>query len=116
MDFNYDCGIAQGPWLAYPTAKCAVDGAWASAAHGDSWFSVSVEPGERHFCTALQSSLYSPRPEFVHLDGDAGKVYYYRARFVISDRSLFLDLNPVDSDEGEYLISSFPMSVSKSKR
>ncbi|HVU47663.1 MAG TPA: hypothetical protein VHD85_16150 [Terracidiphilus sp.] len=114
--FIFDSGTVQGAWLVLPVTKFAIDGAWVGAARGDSWFSVSVEPGEHRFCMALQSSFYSPRPEFVHLNADAGKVYYYRARIVISERILFLDLNPVDSDEGEYLIASFPMSVSTAKK
>src|ERR1039457_7540505 len=43
--------------IAYPTTKFAVDGSWMGANHGDSYFSVAVDPGEHHLCTALQSSL-----------------------------------------------------------
>jgi hypothetical protein len=47
--------------LGYPTVKLAIDGAWVGANHGNSCFSVSVEPGERHVCVTLQSSLVAQR-------------------------------------------------------
>lgn len=31
-----------------------IDGAWTGASHGNSYFSVSVDPGVRHVCVATQ--------------------------------------------------------------
>ena len=101
--------------LAYPTTKMGMDGRWLGANHGDSYFYVSVEPGEHHMCADLQTSLYEDRTEFAHFRAEAGKVYYYRTRLVMSRSVELLELDPIDSDQGRYLIESFPLSVSKPK-
>ena len=80
--FIHDAG--SGMVLAYPTMKMGVDGAWVGANHGNSWFSVNLDPGEHHVCATLQSSLVADRAEFVHFRAEAGQVYYYRTRLVMS--------------------------------
>ena len=50
--------------------KLAVDGAWVGANHGNSYFSVSVEPGEHHVCVTLQSSLVAQRVELAHFTAE----------------------------------------------
>jgi len=101
------------PWqLGYPTSKQGIDGVWVGANHGNSYFSVSVEPGEHHLCVALQTSIYEDRIELAHFTAEAGKVYYFRTRLVMSRSVELLELEPIDSDQGKYLIASFPLSVS----
>jgi hypothetical protein len=51
-----------------------------------------------------------------HLEAEAGKVYYYRTRLVLSRSVELLELEPIDSDQGKYLIASFPLSVSTPKK
>lgn len=106
-----------GTWglIGYPTTKLGMDGAWVGANHGDSYFSISVEPGEHHLCATLQSSLVEDRSAFAHFQAEAGKVYYYRTRLVMSRQVELLEFDPIDSDQGKYLIASFPLSVSISK-
>jgi hypothetical protein len=93
-----------------------MDGAWVGANHGDSWFAVSVAPGEHHLCATLQSSFVNQRMELAHLQAEAGKVYYYRTRLVMSGTVELLDFDPIDSDQGRYLIASLPLSVSHPKK
>jgi hypothetical protein len=102
--------------LGYPTVKVAIDGAWAGANHGNSYFSVSVEPGEHHVCVALQSSLVAQRVELMHFTAETEKVYYYRTRLVLSRGMELLELDPIDSDQGKYLIATFPLGVSSPKK
>jgi hypothetical protein len=103
--------------LGYPTSKFAMDGAWVGANHGDSWFSVSVDPGEHHVCTTLQSSLfYDDRVELAHFTAEPGKVYYYRTRLVLTGSVQLLELEPLDSDQAEYMVSTYPMSISTPKK
>ncbi|HVZ84686.1 MAG TPA: DUF2846 domain-containing protein [Terracidiphilus sp.] len=101
--------------LGYPTTKLGVDGKWVGANHSNSYFSVSVEPGEHHLCAALQSSLVGSRVELAHFQAEAGKVYFYRTRLVMSRSIELLDLEPLDSDQGRYLVDSFPLSISTRK-
>jgi len=112
--FFHDAGTSST--LGYPTVKLAMDGAWVGANHGNSYFSVSVEPGEHHVCVTLQSSLVAQRVELAHFTAEAEKVYYYRTRLVMSRSVELLELDPINSDQGKYLIVSFPLSVSNPKK
>lgn len=99
--------------FAYPVVKVAMDGNSVGANHGNSYFSVSINPGEHHVCTTLQSSFVESRYELAHFTAEAGKTYYYRTRiFYTGDYKLMLDLMPVDSEQGEYRVKVTPLSVS----
>ena len=102
--------------LGYPTSKFAIDGAWVGADHGVSYFSVSVDPGEHHLCATLQSSLVDDRVEVAHFTAEAGGVYFYRTRLVLSGSVELLELQSIDSDQGHYLAASFPSSTSTAKK
>ena len=102
--------------LAYPTTKVALDGAWVGANHNDSFFFVSVDPGEHHICAMLQSSFYADGLELAHLTAEAGRTYFYRTRFILSRSVELLDMQQIDADQGRYLATSFPLSVSKPKK
>jgi hypothetical protein len=82
--FIHDSGGA--PSIGYPTTKMGVDGAWVGANHNDSYFYISVNPGEHHVCAGLQTSLYEDRTELAHFSAEAGKVYYYRTRRFVDSR------------------------------
>jgi|SRR5271165_110273 len=112
--FLHDAG--SGHTFAYPTVKVAMDGTWAGANHGNSYFSFSVEPGEHHVCVTLQSSLVDYRVELAHFTAEADKVYYYRTRLILSRSVELLELNVLDSDQGKYLVESFPLSISSPKK
>jgi hypothetical protein len=112
--FFHDAGTSMT--VGYPTVKLGMDGAWVGANHGNSYFSVSIEPGEHRVCVTLQSSLVAQRMELAHFTAEAGKVYYYRTRLVMSRSVELLELDPIDSDQGNYLIASFPLSVSNAKK
>jgi hypothetical protein len=112
--FFHDSGT--GSTIGYPTVKMAMDGAWVGANHGNSNFSISVEPGEHHVCVTLQSSLVAQRVELAHFEAEAGKVYYYRTRLVMSRAVELLELDAIDNDQGRYLVASTALSVSSPKK
>jgi hypothetical protein len=114
--FIHDAGTFTAHPLAYPTTKMAMDGAWVGANHGDSAFSLSVDPGEHHLCAMLQSSFVSNRVELAHFAAEAGKTYFFRTRLLLSRDVELLELLPIDSDEGAYLVGSFEVSVSHPKK
>jgi hypothetical protein len=114
--FIHDDGIPfTGLTSGYPTSKFAIDGVGVGADHGDSYFSTSVNPGERHLCATLQSSLVDGRTELAHLVVVAGNVYYYRTRLILSGSVELLELELIDSDQGQYLVGLYPLSVWKRK-
>ncbi len=114
--FMHDAGTYFSHPPGYPTAKIGMDGAWAGANHADSYFSVSIPPGEHHVCADLQSSLVAQRVELLHFTAEAGKVYYFRTRLLMSRGLEILQLEPLDSDQGNYLMHLFPRSISQPKK
>jgi hypothetical protein len=108
--------------LSRPTLRVGLDGAWVGADKGNSYLSFSVDPGEHHLCTNWQSrwKRFSNRAAFTSFTSDPGKIYYFRARIRevggSSGASTFsLDLEPVNDDEGKYLVASSALSVSHSR-
>jgi hypothetical protein len=101
--------------LGFPTSILGIDGEWVGANHGNSYFSVFVEPGEHHLCAALQYAHVDQRVELAHLRAETGRVYYYRTRLWGEfSYTGYLELDPIDSDQAKYLIGLSPLSVSKS--
>jgi hypothetical protein len=110
------------------TLRIGLDGEWVGATRGNSYLFFSVEPGEHHLC-ADWTSDFLPSGRLVSLFGltvEAGKTYYFRARTMGGPGSLTerngqgdtssLDLDLVNRDEGKYLVTTSPMSVSHSKK
>jgi hypothetical protein len=102
--------------LGYPTVKVAMDGTWVGANHGNSYFSVSVDPGEHYLCVELQTSILSQRVELAHFTAEADKVYYFRTRLLLSRSIELLELAAIDSDQGKYLVATFPLGISSVKK
>ena len=113
-----DDGVLPNPDnLPYPVIKIGIDGAWVGANEGNSWFAVTVEPGEHGVCASPQSIFELGHiVELAHFTAETGKTYYFRARFTLTKRQAYLNLDSLDSDQGKYLIASFPLSVSHAKK
>jgi len=101
------------------TTRVGADGAWVGANRHNSYSSFAVDPGVRHLCVELQSRL-AIASRFVglaHFTAQAGTVYYFRARtMTVGGKRAFLDLEPIDSDQGEFLVASYPASISRPKK
>jgi len=99
------------------TTKIGLDGAWVGANQHNAYFSMSVEPGEHHVCANPQSHVGWIRRQvaLANFTAEVGKVYYFRTRGFFGGNQLLFDLDPVDSDQAKYLISSYPLSVSHPK-
>lgn len=96
--------------------KIGLDGKWVGANQHNSYFSMAVEPGEHHVCASLQSHFAANRAiALAHFTAEAGKVYYFRSRAFGNETQLLYDFEPIDSDQANYLITSFPLSVSHPK-
>lgn len=102
-----------------PTLKHGVDGKWIGATQGFTYLSTSIDPGEHHLCTRWQSHFgkLSDQVSLYNFTAEPDKIYYVRAQIsVMGDNDvLSMDLEPVSSDEGRYLISEAARSLSKSK-
>jgi hypothetical protein len=96
------------------TVKMGVDGAWVGAYRVNSYIAVSLDPGEHHLCANVQSaSSWGRIVALAHLKVVPGETYYFRTTFLAGLNSQyasapFLSFEPLDSDEGKYLIETLP--------
>lgn len=109
--------------LARPTLRVGLDGTWIGADKGKAYISFSVDPGMHHLCTRWQSrwKRYSNEAAFTGFTADPGKIYFFRARIKEIGGSgggsnFSLDLEPLNEDEGKYLVASSSLSVSRPKK
>lgn len=103
------CGL--GPACV---TKIGLDGSWVGAFKNNSYFAVSVDPGEHHACMNIQSSTpLGKKVAFAHVTAEAGGVYYMDAKAVMRPGTTRLQIDPIDSDQAKYLIASSPLSVSQ---
>jgi hypothetical protein len=103
-----------------PTTRVGVDGEWVGANHGDSYFYVSVDPGEHHLCASWQSFVGVGAHETsaaAHFTAEPGQTYYFRVRntWLREHGVTRVELTPLDSDEGQLLASRFAFSESQRK-
>jgi hypothetical protein len=108
--------------IGHPTLRIGLDGAWMGAEKGSSYLAFSVDPGDHHLCAKGQSRLkrISQQVAFTGFTAEAGKIYYFRARITEHGGStgasnFTLDLDPVNPDEGKYLVASSDFVVSHPK-
>jgi hypothetical protein len=104
-----------------PTVKWGVDGTWIGATQANTYFYISLDPGEHHLCSEWQTSVIvtaGHQAAAAHFTAEAGQVYYFRAQdFYWKDtNAASVKLNPVDSDEAQLLMSKFGFSTSQPKK
>jgi hypothetical protein len=94
--------------------KVGMDGAWVGASEGASYLFFAANPGERHLCVNWQSRLEIRSRAFamVNFTAEAGKIYYFRARVFSARDDYTFDLDPVNSDQGKFLVASSAFIVS----
>jgi hypothetical protein len=98
------------------TTRVGLDGAWVGVNKNNSYFAVSVEPGEHHVCANVQS-FRGHLLGLVHFTAEAGKIYYFDAQIIYEEESKpHLFLAAADSDQATYLIESLPLSLSTPKK
>ncbi|HEX6772347.1 MAG TPA: hypothetical protein VF126_10005 [Acidobacteriaceae bacterium] len=99
--------------------KHGLDGRWIGATQGFTYVTAGIDPGEHHLCSRGQSHFgkLSDQVSLYNFTAEPDKIYYVRAQIsVMGDNYvLSMDLEPVSSDEGRYLISQAARSLSKPK-
>lgn len=98
--------------------RIGMDGAWVGTNQGSSYFSFPAEPGEHHVCLNWQSVLSSRSRAyaFVSFRAEAERTYYFRARIFPGERGDYsFDLEPLDPDQGKYVVASSAFSLSHPK-
>jgi hypothetical protein len=110
-------------FLGGTTTRFGLDGNWAGANKGNSYFAHAVDPGEHHLCVNWQTIGPDGRKVGVaSFTAEPGKTYYFEARItqkgwggggVHTEESL--DLKELSEDEGEYRVKVSALSTSKVK-
>lgn len=99
-----------------PTTRIGIDGAWAGATQGGSFFRALLDPGEHHLCASWQGlvglGVGTTRVAAMHFTAESGKSYYFRVRnrFIRDHGPADLEFAAIDSDEGQLLASKASLS------
>lgn len=112
----------EGPFM--PSVRYGVDGNWAGANKGNSYFTIDVDPGVRHLCVSAQGVRSSVAKDFVDmatLTVEAGKVYYFESAFnAIGGHGgggiLSFGFAPVDEDQGKYRVKAWKLATWKTSK
>jgi hypothetical protein len=105
-----------------PTLRIGADGVWQGATQGFSFIRFNLTPGTHHLCTRWQSGFkfYADQVSLFNLDAEAGKTYYFRIQILTQGGGDnvgpgTIDLQPVSTDEGRFLVSQAAISISQAK-
>jgi hypothetical protein len=91
--------------LTHFTTRVGVDGAWVGANQNRSYLGFTIDPGVHHLC--ISGQWRGPASIALHrIEAQAGETYYLRVRFSNLGVGVFPDLEPVDDDEGQFLLQS----------
>jgi hypothetical protein len=104
------------------TTRFGVDGTWAGATKGDSYFTLTVEPGAHNICASMQSAPSRMKKQFTQLatlTAEAGEVYYFEAVVnVMGTANLgFATFNfaQLSDADGKYRLKAWKFATSKVK-
>lgn len=109
----------ENTYIGAVTTRVGLDGAWVGANHGKSYFFFTVAPGEHNVCVNGKSIFVKIDNigAAMNLTAETGKVYFFRA--TVEERKEHqpaVYLEPVDSAEGQFLISAAAYSTSSAKK
>ena len=104
-----------------PTTRFGLDGSWIGATHSNSYFYVSVDPGEHHLCAGWQSFVgltTGQKTAAAQFDADAGGSYFFVVRnHAQQEREPpGMKLRALDPDEAQLLMSKYAFSTSRAKK
>jgi hypothetical protein len=104
-----------------PTTRFGLDGNWIGATHSNSYFYLSIDPGEHHICAKWQAFVGigpARRSAAAHFIASSRSIYFFRARNHWGEHqgAPGVDLHPVDSDEAQLLMSTFAFSTLRPKK
>jgi hypothetical protein len=109
----------QGQVIGHLTSRVGLDGSWIGATHEGLYMSFPVDPGIRHLCSDVQSSV--PGTGKLNAAGDlnaeAGKVYFYQVTVKPeTGKPITFQLASIDAAEGALLASESKPSSSQVKK
>jgi hypothetical protein len=111
------------PHYPFVTEKVNIglDGTWLGATDAQTYMSFTIDPGVHHLCAVYQGHAEGMDEEgrtlLLHLDAQAGKIYYirYHALF-LKDSPGIAFFEKVDDDEGLFLLQRAHHATSTLKK
>lgn len=108
----------------FPTIRYGMDGAWVGGNKGDSYFTLTVDPGVHNLCVSAQGVLRGMAKDFVDqasVTAEAGKVYYFETTFgVIGGMAgggvMTFGLAPLDEKGGKYRVKAWKLATWKTNK
>lgn len=98
------------------TVRFGMDGAWVGADYGNSYFTLTVDPGVHHLCASWQSDIEKKNVDATSFTAEAGRVYYFAAQITVNSRSsVTFGLSQLNEDEAKYRLKTLKLSTSKPK-
>ena len=106
-----------GPRCDGSVTRLGLDGAWVGANCLGSYLSLDITPGEHHLCATVGSKEGVKYTALDSFSAEPGKTYYFRATVLLGvfDPETFIHMEPLDGDEGAYLMGSWKVSKSQQK-
>jgi hypothetical protein len=112
-----------GLYLTDPATRFGVDGKWAGANKGNSYFILSVDPGMHHLCANWQSSKdsESSKVSMASFTAAANRVYFFQVRILVRQDSQgwvkerTFELTQLGEDDGRYQVKAGKLATWKSK-
>lgn len=103
-----------------PLTRIGLDGTWVGANKGNSYFYLTVDPGEHHLCANWQSFVgfgAHHQSAAAHFTAEPGQAYYFTVKNTWLREVMIakIELAPLDSDQGQLLASRFAFSSSHPK-
>jgi hypothetical protein len=99
--------------------RVGIDGTWVGANKSNSYFAVTVPPGEHHLCALWGAPLARIENKLGLTDwqADPGQAYYFEIEVEShgSEDTPKMHLKPISPDMGKFLISRSKLSVAKPK-
>lgn len=98
------------------TVRFGMDGAWVGANYGNSYFTLTVDPGVHHLCASWQSALarLEKNLDLTSFTAEAGRIYYFAAQVTLNSREdPTFGLTQLNEDEGKYRVKTLKLSTSR---
>jgi len=104
--------------FGFDTVRFGLDGAWAGANNGNSYFVLEISPGEHHLCATPQtkSPELKKSVEVASFTAEPGKIYYFSAKLSMPDRRPKFEFSKLTEDEGKYRVKAYKVATWKTNK
>jgi hypothetical protein len=87
------------------TVRFGLDGEWVGANKGNSYFTVTVNPGAHRLCASMQDES---NVELATVTAEPGKVYYFEAQVEVESKySVTFGLSQLSEDRGQERVDTW---------